>query len=128
MPFRQPGACLRRYFRQALTTRVRVSHSLEDAVVRSVLFNTAVSGALSLALVSLLGTLSGSAIAQTPGRAVHATPQLLRASSAFVTPTAALAPVASALALPPASLFTGPAPAGAPPLRRPAAEGRPHAC
>jgi len=86
-------------------------------VVRSVLFNTAVSGALSLALVSLLGTLSGSAIAQTPGRAVHATPQLLRASSAFVTPTAALAPVASALALPPASLFTGPAPAGTAPDR-----------
>jgi len=51
------------------------------------------------------------------GRAVAVTPQLLRGSSVFVTPTASLAPRASALALPPASLFTGPAPAGTAPDR-----------
>jgi len=86
-------------------------------VVRSALFNTTVSGARSLALAGLVGTLSGSALAQSPGRAARATPELLRSSSAFITPTASLAPVASAVVLPPASLFTGPAPAGTAPDR-----------
>ena len=83
-------------------------------MVRSVLFNAAFAGALGIAS---FGFSPSSAFAQVSGGAVHATAPLLRTSTVFVTPSAALAPAAKALALPPASLFTGPAPAGTAPDR-----------